>query len=100
MVTAIRVICTDPDSVIVTLDADDALRLDGEYVDLATDWAFMLPIVEMARDPVHIPEPLYLYEPSMIGKGSAGAAVRERIIARIVAKGSVVMPRPACPEGR
>ena len=168
MVTAIRVICTNPGSVIVTLDADDALigdrvlerlavaygrgadatvgsmlrtdkatdypvcfdrprerrggnvwqhlrsfrkrlfdaipddalRLDGEYVDLATDWAFMLPIVEMARDPVHIPEPLYLYEPSGIGKGSAGAAVRERIIARIVAKGPVVMPRPACPEGR
>ena len=119
MVTAIRIICTDPEAVIVTLDADDALlgdrvlerlaavyargagltvgsmlrtdkateypvcfdrprerrggnvwqhlrsfrkrlfdavpdealRLDGEYVDVANDWAFMLPIVEMAAHP-------------------------------------------------
>ena len=43
---------------------DKALRLDGDYVDIATDWAFMLPVVEMAAHPVHITEPLYLYEPS------------------------------------
>ena len=119
MVTAVRMICGDPETVIVTLDADDALignrvlerlaaeyergadvtvgsmlrtdkaadypvcfdrprqrrggnvwqhlrsfrkrlfdavpdealRLDGEYVDIANDWAFMLPIVEMAAQP-------------------------------------------------
>ena len=64
---------------------DEALRLDGDYVDLASDWAFMLPIVEMAGNPVHIPEPLYLYEPSGVGKG-AGRAAREETIRRIVAK--------------
>ncbi|MDE0174258.1 MAG: glycosyltransferase [Defluviicoccus sp.] len=153
MVTAIRTICADPETVIVTLDADDALigervlerlaaeyrrgadvtagsmlrtdkavdypvcferprerrggnvwqhlrsfrkrlfdaipdealRLDGDYVDLASDWAFMLPIVEMAEHPVHIPEPLYLYEPSGVGKG-AGRAAREEAIGRIVGK--------------
>ena len=153
MVTAVRMICTDPETVIVTLDADDALigdrvlerlaaeyergadvtvgsmlrtdkaadypvrfdrprerrggnvwqhlrsfrkrlfdavpdealRLDGDYVDIATDWAFMLPIVEMAAHPVHVVEPLYLYEPSGMGKG-AGRAEREATIARIVAK--------------
>ena len=153
MVTAIRMVCADPESVIVTLDADDALigdrvlerlaaeyergadvtvgsmvrtdkaadypvcfdrprerrggnvwqhlrsfrkrlfdaipddalRLDGDYIDLASDWAFMLPIVEMAANPVHIAEPLYLYEPSGIGKGS-GRAAREETIGRIVAK--------------
>ena len=152
VVTAVRTICTDPESIIVTLDADDALigdrvlerlaveygrgadvtvgsmlrtdkaadypacfdrprerrggnvwqhlrsfrkrlfdavpdealRLDGEYVDIASDWAFMLPMVEMATHPVHIAEPLYLYDPSGIGKG-AGRAVREATIARIVA---------------
>ena len=152
-VTAVRMICTDPESVIVTLDADDALigdrvlgrlaveyergadvtvgsmlrtdkaadypvcfdrprdrrggnvwqhlrsfrkrlfaaipddalRLDGEYVDLATDWAFMLPIVEMAEHPAHIAEALYLYEPSGVGKG-AERAEREAAIGRIVAK--------------
>ena len=153
MVLAVRMICTDPETVIVTLDADDALigdrvlerlaveyergadvtvgsmlrtdkaadypvcfdrprerrggnvwqhlrsfrkrlfdavpdealRLDGDYVDIATDWAFMLPIVEMAAHPVHVVEPLYLYEPSEKGKG-AERADREATIARIMAK--------------
>ena len=52
-----------------------------------TDWAFMLPIVEMAANPVHVPEPLYLYEPSGAGKG-VGRAAREEIIGRIAARGS------------
>ena len=67
---------------------DEALRLDGDYVDLASDWAFMLPIVEMAMNPVHIPEPLYLYEPSGTGKGARRAA-REKVVGRIVANGPV-----------
>ena len=66
---------------------DDALRLDGDYVDLASDWAFMLPVVEKARNPAHIREPLYLYEPSGTGKGPAGRAARDKVIARVVAKG-------------
>ena len=45
----------------------------------------MSPIVEMAAHPVHITEPLYLYEPSGMGKG-AGRAEREATIGRIVAK--------------
>ena len=158
MVAAIRTICTNPDSVIVTLDADDALigarvlerlneeyhrgadvtvgsmlrtdqaadypvhfdrprerrggniwqhlrsfkkrlfdaipddalRLDGGYIDLANDWAFMLPIVEMARNPAHIPDPLYLHEPSATGKSPAIRAAREEIVARIVAKNRVL----------
>lgn len=154
MVTAIRHVCADPETVVVTLDADDALmgegvlqrlateyrkgadvtvgtmlrtdkavtypvcfddprrhrgnvwqhlrsfrkrlfdaipdedlRLDGEYIDLANDWAYMLPIVEMAEHPVHIEDVLYLHEPSGTGKG-AGRAEREAVIARIVAKPS------------
>ena len=66
---------------------DEDLRLDGEYIDLANDWAYMLPIVEMAKHPVHIEEPLYLHEPSGAGKG-ADRAVRDEVIARIVAKPS------------
>ena len=49
---------------------DEDLRLDGEYIDLANDWAYMLPIVEMAEHPAHIEEPLYLHEPSGTGKGT------------------------------
>lgn len=67
---------------------DEALRLDGEYIDLANDWAYMLPIIELAEKPVHIAEPLYLYEPSGVGRG-ADRASREEIIARIVAKGDI-----------
>ncbi len=67
---------------------DDALRLDDEYIDLANDWAYMLPIVEMAENPVHIAEPLYLYEPSGVGRG-AERVDREEVIARIVAKGDI-----------
>ena len=73
---------------------DDALRLDGEYVDLANDWAFMLPIVEMARNPVHVTEALYLHEPSGVGKDAAGKAAREETVARLVARGSVAAARP------
>ena len=66
---------------------DEDLRLDGEYIDLANDWAYMLPIVEMATHPVHIEEPLYLHEPSGTGKG-ANRTARDEVIARIVAKPS------------
>jgi len=67
---------------------DKALRLDDTYVDLATDWAYMLPLVELARHPVWIREPLYLYEPSGVGK-RGDRDVREATIARIVAKPSL-----------
>ena len=151
LVTAVRLVCTNPESVIVTLDADDtllgdgvlerlaakyesgadltvgsmlrtdkaakypaeleaprthrggnvwqhlrsfrkrlfdaipdeALRLDGEYIELASDWAFMLPMVETATRPVQISQPLYLHEPSGCGKG-ADRTVREETIGRIV----------------
>ena len=73
---------------------DDALRLDGEYVDLATDWAFMLPIVEMTRNPVRVTEALYLYEPSGIGKDAAGKAAREETVARLVAGEAMSVARP------
>jgi glycosyltransferase involved in cell wall biosynthesis len=43
---------------------DRDLRLNGEYIGVAADWAYMLPIVEMALHPAYIPAPLYLYEPS------------------------------------
>ena len=65
---------------------DDALRLDGEYIDIPNDWAYMLPIVEMARNPAHIADILYLHEPSGTGKDGEGKALRDEVIARIVAK--------------
>ena len=65
--------------------AVDDLKLDGEWIDLANDWAYMLPIVEMARNPVHIPDPLYLHQPST-PKDAATLRRRDANIARIVGK--------------
>lgn len=62
---------------------DHELRLDGRYVDIAVDWSFMLPIVEMARQPEWIREPLYLYEPSGLGKCEQRAAREEQIRALV-----------------
>lgn len=36
---------------------------NGEYFNMAADWAYMLPIVEMAAKPVWIKDKLYLYDP-------------------------------------
>jgi broad specificity phosphatase PhoE len=68
---------------------DHELRVDGRYADIAVDWAFMIPIVEAARNPVWIREPLYLYEPSGLGKGAEHDA-RERQIGALVTR----PPRP------
>ena len=65
--------------------AVDDLKLDGDWIDLANDWAYMLPIVEMARNPVHIPAQLYLHQPST-PKDAATLRRRDANIARIVGK--------------
>jgi uncharacterized protein (TIGR00725 family) len=40
------------------------LKLDGKYVDIATDYAMMLPIVEHATNPVAINNLIYYFDPS------------------------------------
>ena len=61
------------------------LKIDGEWIAVATDWAFMVPIIEMASNPRYIPEPLYLYEPAE-PKTDDSRDVRDSVIARILAK--------------
>lgn len=61
------------------------LKLDGSWIPHAEDWAFMLPIVEMAKNPVNIRSPIYFYEPSA-DKSIRSVREREEIIGRIVAK--------------
>ena len=62
---------------------DGSLRLDGEYVGLATDWAFMIPMAEAARQPVWIREPLYLHEPGVLRSKERTTAHR-RVITRLM----------------
>ena len=45
------------------MDVEDP-KLDGESIDLAGDWAFIVPMVEMASIPRLVREPLYIYEPA------------------------------------
>ena len=66
------------------IDVED-LKLDGEWIDLANDWAFMVPMVEMASSPRLIPEPLYIYEPAE-PKRREDRQERDSVIARILAK--------------
>lgn len=80
---------------------DAALRLDGEYIDLANDWAFMIPIVEMAARPVHIAQPVYLYEPS--GKSKDGERERREATIKRIMRKAPAQPRHAIrqpPRGR
>lgn len=69
---------------------DSELQLDGEFVDRASDWALMLALVERAKHPVWIDIPLYLHEPSGVGKRH-DRHKREAIIARIVERQSGAM---------
>lgn len=66
------------------IDVDD-LKRDGEWIDPASDWAFMLPIIEMARRPAHIPDLLYLYEPATPGR-AASRQERDAVIRDLVAR--------------
>ena len=66
------------------IDVED-LKLDGEWIDLANDWAFMVPMAEIASSPRHIPEPLYIYEPAG-AKQQVDRQQRNSVIARILAK--------------
>ena len=66
------------------IDVKD-LKIEREWIDLAADWAFMVPIVEMASSPRHIEEPLYLYEPA-VPKDEKSRMKRDAVIARILDK--------------
>lgn len=64
---------------------EEYLKVGGKWVQHTEDWAFMLPMVEMASHPVHITEFLYFYEPS--GDKSQEAKIqREELIGKLVNK--------------
>lgn len=55
----------------------------GEWVELANDWSFMLPMTELARKPEQIEEVIYLHEPSTSPRPIAEVMNRETVISRI-----------------
>jgi hypothetical protein len=64
---------------------DEYLRLDGNYVELASDWALMLPMAELAVSPRWIEQALYLHEP---GGARDPETIRQRelVIAALIAR--------------
>lgn len=74
------------------------LRDGGHWFDLANDWSFMLPIVEMARQPAWIRQPLYLHEPSGPRDDTTRArraTVLDTIVRRPSYRGRSAVPRVA-----
>ncbi len=66
---------------------EEDMMVDGEWIPHTEDWAYMVPMAEMARHPVHIVEPLYLYDPSA-DKSKRSIEERERLIASVMSKPS------------
>ena len=66
------------------IDVED-FKVDGGWIDIATDWAFMVPITEMASSPRHIPDQLYVYEPA-VPVDEDYRRRRDHIIGRILSK--------------
>ena len=70
----------------------DYFQLDGEWVEECTDYATMLPMVEVATRPLFIPEYLYFHQRSTSRTPEARAR-KDAIIRRLLAKPP--MPRSA-----
>ena len=47
------------------IDIEKDLKVNGEYLDVNTDFAFMLPMIRNAKKKVFIEDILYYFEPSM-----------------------------------
>ncbi|MGA2680168.1 MAG: glycosyltransferase [Candidatus Bathyarchaeia archaeon] len=66
----------------------DYFQIDGGWVKHGEDWAFMIPIAELAKKPVQIKDKVYFYEPSE-DKPNRNVDERERLIAKIIDKPSL-----------
>ncbi len=64
---------------------DEDLKVEGNWISYAEDWALMLPMVEMASHPVWIREQIYFYDPSPVPRPYSREE-REQMIARICQK--------------
>ncbi len=60
-------------------------KVNNCWIPFAEDWAFMVPMVEMADHPAHITRNLYFYEPTG-NKDMATSDRREKMIAKIMGK--------------
>lgn len=66
---------------------DEALQLDGKWLEQCDDYAIMVPIVEMAQAPIYIPEYWYWHERTT-GWAPDERASRDKTISRLLEKPS------------
>lgn len=69
-----------------SIDVDD-LKIRDKWIEEADDWAYMVPMVEMAENPELITDTIYFYEPSP-EKPLRSVSKYEDTISRILAKKS------------
>lgn len=62
-------------------------KINEEWIPLAEDWAFMVPLSEIAKHPVHIEEILYFYQPEKTDLSKFEK--REEVIGKIIKKPSL-----------
>lgn len=71
------------------IDVDNDLKLDEKYIEVNTDFAFMLPMLDKAKKSVFIDEILYYFEPSvdnMQKQGKYNAEYKARVKAKLLLK--------------
>jgi len=59
------------------IDIEEDLKIDGQFVNVSTDFAFMLPMIEHSAKCVFIKDTLYYFDPSMNNKKSCGKYKKE-----------------------
>jgi hypothetical protein len=67
---------------------DDALQLDGQWLEECTDFGTMVPIVELSHNPIYVPEYLYWHE-RFTSFDAMARRKRDEIIKRILEKSPV-----------
>lgn len=71
------------------IDIENDLKIDGKFVDVNTDFAFMLPMIDNAKKKVFIDEILYYFEPSidnMRKQGKYDAAYKLQVKEKLLLK--------------
>ena len=65
--------------------SEDAFKVDGDWIAECTDYATMIPIVELASRPIYLPEYLYYHERTT-PRTAETRARKDAVIRRILAK--------------
>ncbi|MCQ2347852.1 MAG: NAD-dependent epimerase/dehydratase family protein [Paludibacteraceae bacterium] len=48
------------------------LQINGEYINVCTDFAYAIPLIQVAQNPCYQPMPIYYFEPSLANQKKEG----------------------------